>query len=466
MIKSLKALIRPFYNRFQKLKAHVAEIHRVQKDDIAALKDRMVFVGYLGAGVILFDFVTIALIYPVRSQSYSVQALLLGLIVSACFIFVVRRRSHVFSLKLSAFLYITYFLLMLAWGGNVDGSAYPEFLIGYVITLLTSSLIIPWSPFEVLGISMVNIAVFSIHFYHGKGLIQNAPGAYGSNTDYMAGVAVLFMSLLMAMSIRRFETHVAIDKYRLNKQLKEKNRQMQSELELATRVHRRLIPHSVDTNLAEIAVTYVPMYYMGGDYARFHFVDKRRLIFIICDVTGHGVSAALLVNSFNTEFERLAKEGMEPGKLLKELDRFINRNFAETNMFLTAFCGLLDYGRMKFVYSSYGHPPQYIYRAAEAKAEKINSQTSFLGLPLAGDEVYQNELPFAQKDQILLFTDGVLEARDPNGEDFGDRRLEDIVARNGGVRAESFNEMLLDKLNSFTGNKLRDDVFILNILTK
>ncbi len=243
---------------------------------------------------------------------------------------------------------------------------------------------------------------------------------------------------------------------------------MQKELELATRVHSRLIPHSASTRLADIAVTYVPMYYMGGDYARFHFVDKNKLIFIICDVTGHGVSAALLVNAFNTEFERLAKDGKPPGALLKEMDRFIVRDFAEINMYLTAFCGLLDYSHFsrKFIYSSYGHPPQYIYRTAHSAIEKISAQTSFLGLPIEDANIYQNEMHFSKKDQILLFTDGVTEAKDIKGEEYGGERLESFIRKNNSLKAELFNQALLNELNLFARNKLRDDLFILNIKTK
>ena len=126
----------------------------------------------------------------------------------------------------------------------------------------------------------------------------------------------------------------------------------------------------------------------GGDYARFQFINKNKLIFIICGVTGRGVSAALLVNAFNTEFERLAREGKTPGVLFKK------------------------------------------------------------------------------EDQILLFTDGVIEAKGIDGKEYGDDRQEDFNRQNNNLKAEAFNQGLLKELNSFTGNKLNDDVFILNIKTK
>jgi len=259
-----------------------------------------------------------------------------------------------------------------------------------------------------------------------------------------------------------------LENFIILKEVEKKNEQMHKELELATHVHNRLVPHSVSTDRADIAVTYRPMYYIGGDYAKFHFIDKDRLLFIICDVTGHGVSAALLVNAFNSEFERLVRTGKEPGTLLKELDRFIVEEFAETNMYLTAFCGLLDYGNKKFRYSSYGHPPQYIYRASDSDIKRVAAQTSMLGLPIEDEEIYQNEIPFYKGDQLLLFTDGVVEAKSRAGAEYGNERLEAFIRKNQFTQAELFNEELLAELGTFSGTDegFKDDILVLNIRVK
>ena len=107
--------------------------------------------------------------------------------------------------------------------------------------------------------------------------------------------------------------------------------------------------------------TYLPVYYIGGDYTKFNFLEKDKLIFIITDVTGHGVPAALLVNRIHSEYERLAKEGYSPGELLRELNKFIEEDFGSSGMYLSAFCGLLDFKKMKLTYSNYGHPSQLLF---------------------------------------------------------------------------------------------------------
>lgn len=221
--------------------------------------------------------------------------------------------------------------------------------------------------------------------------------------------------------------------------------------------------------LADIAVTYLPTSYMGSDYARFHAVDDDKLLLIICDVTGHGVSAALMVNSLHAELDSLMKKGPDPGDLLMELDEIISAEFGNLNMYLTAFCGLLDYSSSRFKYSNYGHIPQYIFRTNDLSVERLHAQTCFVGLNGCDDrrrEVYQNEVAFSRTDRILLFTDGVTEAMNPEREEFGPERLESFIKDNRKLAAEGFNERLLREIKTFSGDHIHDDIFILNISTK
>jgi len=379
------------------------------------------------------------------------------------------RKIRVFqAAKISAMLFMIAVLAVMT--KDSIGYQMPPFDVGimFVFMFFAFSLIFPWSASEVIIISLSHFAayitfLFEVPEYDFKGTLIAQ-----SLQDYLGGLTILFLASIVCYAVIRRERSRDVENFILFKEIEEKNKQMQNELKLATRVHSRLIPHSTRTRLADIAVTYVPMSYMGGDYAKFYFIDKNKLIFFICDVTGHGVSAALLVNAINTEFERLAKEGKTPGGLLKEMDRFIVNDFAGTNMYLTAFCGLLDYSHFarKFIYSNYGHPPQYIYRITDSSIHKLSAQTSFLGLPITDEKVYESEIPFEKEDQILLFTDGVIEAKDTADKEYGGKRLEDFIKENNRLQVERFNQKLLGELNSFVENKLNDDVFILNIKTK
>ncbi|NQT94969.1 MAG: serine/threonine-protein phosphatase [Candidatus Omnitrophica bacterium] len=336
----------------------------------------------------------------------------------------------------------------------------------YIFMLFGFSLMFPWFPHEVFGVLILHLGAYGVFLAHTKTYLYKNSTATTSLPDYIQGLVVMVLGFCVCYIVTKRERERDIESFMRLKDIEEKSNQMKKELELATRIHGRLVPRSTSTDLADIAVTYLPVSYMGGDYAKFHFVDKNKLIFIICDVTGHGVSAALLVNAFNGEFERLAKDARNPGELLKEIDRFILKDFAETGMYLTAFCGLLDYMTRKFSYSSYGHPPQYVYRSADSKLNRIMPQAGWMGLPIEDENIYENEMPFDKGDQILLFTDGIVEARNNLKEEYGAEKLEAFLDKNQGLQTDVFNQNLIDELNLFTGKIFNDDIFILNIRVK
>lgn len=386
--------------------------------------------------------------------------------VSSVMFFLSKKVSTFFMSKLSAVAFLvlclsvidSYFITIKEVPLNVGMS--------YIFAFIGFSLMFPWSPSEVIGVMILHFVGYTVFLLNTQMYIYKDTLFNLEVPDYIQSFVTMFVSAIFCYVIAKREREKEITNFILIKEIEDKNKQMQDELKLATRVHNRLIPRSVSTNLADIAVTYLPMSYIGGDYAKFHLIDDDKIIFIISDVTGHGVSAALLVNALNVEFERLAKEKKTPGVLLKNLDEFIISDFAETNMYLTAFCGLLDYNSKKLIYSNYGHPPQYIYRAANSQIEKVSAQTCFLGLQKQGENIYQSEMTFDKNDQVLLFTDGVVEARNVSKEIYGAKKLEDFVKSNQNSQIEVFNSRLVEELCRFTNNKFTDDIFILNIKIK
>jgi serine phosphatase RsbU (regulator of sigma subunit) len=345
-----------------------------------------------------------------------------------------------------------------------------ETIAVYLIMLFGLVITVPWFKHEVLGISFLHMAAFSSYFFNISLFSGMRPDPAGPASDYVRGMVMLSIVTFICFIVTKREREKEVENFGLLKEVEEKNRQMQSELELANRVHARLIPKSARTRLADIATTYLPVHYMGGDYAKFKLIDDSRLLFIICDVTGHGVPAALLVNSLHTEFERLSRLEPHPGRLLKKLDEFISEDFMETNMFLTAFCGLLDYEKMRFTYSNYGHLPQYCFRITGADIEHLPSQTTMIGIEhafqMSSDSTYEKAIPFSPGDRILLFTDGITEARDLHNEEYGPERLEDFIKENAELEVEDFNNSLIEAVRDFSGRPFHDDIFILNIHSK
>ncbi len=235
------------------------------------------------------------------------------------------------------------------------------------------------------------------------------------------------------------------------------------ELEVATRVHETLIPQNLKTASFDLALTYRPVSSMGGDYANYSY-RPNRLLFIISDVTGHGVPAALLVNRLDSEFKRLAVESIEPGELMQQLESFIEHQFRGTQMYLSAFCGLLELDTGRLTYSNYGHLPQIVFHAQENRIELLEAQTTLLGIPMErGNAPFQDETIIANKSRIFLFTDGVTETKGPEEELFGYERLQNSILKNSSLPPEEFNNHLLEELDAFKNDEFVDDIFMFHL---
>ena len=389
------------------------------------------------------------------------------LVITCALIMYVNHKSTAISLtKLNAYIFIGLILFLLTKLSIIYYKYADSASTLYLLTLFLISFTIPWKARDVLIISLMHcLAYIYLFLYFSDFALPRQRGALGARS-FNDGLILLGIGLAFCLVMRRKEYRREVENFVLLKDVEEKNEQMRRELELATRIQKTLVPKSISTDLVDVSVMYLPMYYIGGDYAKFHFVDKDKLIFIICDITGHGVSAALLVNRLHAEFELEVKEGKEPGVLLKELDDFITQDFKGINMYLSAFCCEIDFKNNTLTYSNHGHPPQYIYRISDTTVNALESQASLLGVPFVQEGIFQQTVSFAKGDRILLFTDGVIETKGKDGDVFGKERLEDFIRKNHSLPADLFNHSLYDQLHMFKSGKFEDDIFILNIQTK
>lgn len=331
--------------------------------------------------------------------------------------------------------------------------------IGLVLlALFPGILLLPWTWIEA---SLIGLFA-TLNFIW----VYLATGVYVNNEIFGINIIWLILATVISAAIKRSEEVLRQKDFISRVELAEKNALMAKELDLAKKVHKSLIPRSIEDEHADVAVTYKPMFYMGGDYAKFQFIDKEKLIFVLADVTGHGVSAALLVNRMHSEIERLIREGLMPGELLKELESFISRQFGKTGMLLTAFCGVLDFTDDRLEYSNHGHPPQILFQSSEKNIVLMRSQTFLMGIGLETADVWHNDISFEKGDRIILFTDGIIEAKGPGEDLFGQERLEAFAKDNSGLGPLDFNRKLVGALEDFREGPQDDDIFLMTIQTK
>jgi sigma-B regulation protein RsbU (phosphoserine phosphatase) len=436
------------------------------QNQTALFKSRVRLLCFLVIGIY---FATTAIDWLFRPQDVSVQELpVAGLLLLACVVilYLNHRVRSLTALKLNTYLFIALIIALLTKVNVIYYEYAGMASTVYLVLLFLVSFTLPWKSREVVPIIILHYAAFTLLFL----FLQKNALLYGKGVldalDFKDGLILLATGSVFCLVMRRKEYRRDTENFILLREVQEKNEQMRKELELATQVQKTLVPKSISTDMVDVAVLYLPMYYMGGDYAKFHFVDKDKLIFIICDITGHGVSAALLVNRLHAEFERLVKECSEPGVLLSHLNSFITREFKDINMYLSAFCCLLDYKVHKLTYSNHGHPPQYIYRVRESCVDSLDSQASLLGIPLAQEGIFQRDIPFDKGDRLMLFTDGLIETKGKDGAEFGKEKIEQFIRENHALDVGSFNHRLLEELNHFKRDKFEDDIFVLNIQIK
>ncbi len=348
-------------------------------------------------------------------------------------------------------------------------AAHPDVMTNLGITLILtalflSTLLLPWGVIEAAVIGVYTFFTF-IGVYQMSNMYVNYAN-YMKKEIFGINVTLLIVSTLICMVVKKTESIMRQKDFVLKKEVEEKNRIMVEELELANKIHTGLMPKSLKSELVDVAVNYKPMLYMGGDYAKFQFLDKNRLFFMISDITGHGVSAALLVNRIHTEIENLIREDLLPGQILNRLDSFIKSDFGKMGIFLSGFCGILDFSTNKLVYSNYGHPPQILFQKRDKKIIFMESQTFLMGIGMETSDIYEVKLGFNKGDRIFLFTDGIIEAKDPKGDEFGYERLKSFINDNSGLDITAVNENLMEEIRDFLGNRQGDDIFLLTIQIK
>jgi phosphoserine phosphatase RsbU/P len=215
---------------------------------------------------------------------------------------------------------------------------------------------------------------------------------------------------------------------------------MESELKIARDIQMGMVPKDIPpfpgrTEL-EISAVLEPAREVGGDLYDFFFIDADHLCFVIGDVSGKGVPAALFMARTITLIKATAREVMSPEEILSRVNKELAHN-NDSCMFVTVFCGILNVTNGELRYVNAGHNPPLIVRAGEGAEFLKGGESTVLGVE--EDTEYAKETIFLRPgDTLYLYTDGVTEAFDGTGQMFSEERLHDEVSAH---RKESVAEL-------------------------
>lgn len=199
---------------------------------------------------------------------------------------------------------------------------------------------------------------------------------------------------------------------------------------------------------------------VGGDFYDFYFVGENRLGFLIADVSGKGIPAAMFMMTAKT----IIKGYAESGKPVDEVFTTANEKLCESNdagMFVTAWMGVLDTVTGKVEFANAGHNPPLV-RHAGGGFEYLRSKPCFILAGMDGIKYRKNEFTLAPGDEIYLYTDGVTEATDSENNLYGEERLLALLNSMGDLSGEEICRAVKADMDAFVGDAPQfDDITML-----
>ncbi len=243
-----------------------------------------------------------------------------------------------------------------------------------------------------------------------------------------------------------------------NAQLEKRAREIEAELKLANRVQQSLAPKCIRWGRVAVETAYFPVNSIGGDFGHVMPLDDGHLNLLVCDVSGHGISSALIANRIYTETMSLLERRVEAGEMLRQLNRFVVQQLRVSGFYFTmAILRLTAHGaRMSF--AAGGHPPA-IWLSPTGEARLLEARGTVLGmLDEAMPEVASEEFDLARGERVVLYTDGLTEVWNERDEMLGMEGFTEIVRRHAALPLAEMKQAILRDVETFRHGPVTDDI--------
>lgn len=253
---------------------------------------------------------------------------------------------------------------------------------------------------------------------------------------------------------------ISIENFRLMEEAFQ-NERYKEELKIAKTVQKSLLPNKLEQDHDfEISAFSQSADEVGGDYYDTLRVNEHQVALIIADVSGKGTTAAFHMSQMKGIFHSLAQQQLDPKEFM------VRANLAlvyclERGSFISATYFVIDTSTKKIYYARAGHCPVLFYRAKDNKAEYLKDKGTALGMIKSKDycnfiDTYQ--ISYSEGDMMVLYTDGITEAKDSKGEEFGYDHLRDAVLEVSEKSPKQIQDHLIKKLYMYSGSdQINDD---------
>lgn len=238
-------------------------------------------------------------------------------------------------------------------------------------------------------------------------------------------------------------------------------RSLSKELDEARQIQEKLLPAEIpQIRGCRIAGAWLPARVVGGDYFDVLKFDDDTVALCIADVSGKGLPAALLMANLQATVKAYASKQMRPREMCETINRVMYDNIAR-NKFITFFYAMLFADQMQLIYSNAGHNPP-IVSARDGSAMLLERGGAVLGV-FKEWQYEEGQISLEYGDRFVLYTDGITEARNGAGEEFGETRLLEMLTRTHTIHATGLTQCVIDAATNFSNREFDDDLTVLAV---
>lgn len=284
----------------------------------------------------------------------------------------------------------------------------------------------------------------------------------GRRSDELGRLARVFQS--MAREVMAREEHLeglvrarTAELQAKNEMLEAAHKQMQEELRAAQALQAAILPQQFpSTPSYQCDALMVPALQLGGDFYDLFAIDDDHLAVAIADVSGKGVRAAFFMAISRTILQNTGKEGHSPGECLRRANDLLCQTNPMT-MFVTVFYGVLNIRTGQFRYANGGHNPPHLVQSADGSVRRI-PPTGGMALGIMEEMDYaEGEVLLTPGDTVFLYTDGVSEAMDIDGNEFTEDRLTKTLSHTETLPIDRVLQRVRDDVKVFVGEAAQSD---------
>jgi len=360
-----------------------------------------------------------------------------------------------FSMAYSIFLYISAaFLISVGFIEMLEFSRVLRIEIGKITPLK----LLQYRTILFVGIIAMLSGVIGIGV-NAMGLFELV-SIYGD--PYAYGVVVMMIGFILSFVFEYIDILIRVNE--TNKKLAELNRQFMDDVRTAQSLQISLLPldkQKYIQKFIDMEISYMPMQSVGGDYYDFYKLDDNNLLIFLGDASGHGVYAAMIWAMLKVEVEELIenKHFNNLAQAFMLLNQRITRILENTYSYATLFACTINLNTRIIHFISAGHTDQLYYSVSEKTVKRIRNKNPIIGT-FKNAKFTADSITCKSGDVLLLFSDGIVEGLNPEGNQLGREKLEKIfleVAKKDGNASSIISNILIKLEDFFEGTIQKDD---------